>query len=360
MKEKRRGSGLAVGAVAGGALKGGGEAEVSFDCGCAFAQDDRDLGCAFAQGDRLLGGAGDEVELDFAGLAVAGFDGVDEAGADVGGEGEAVDEDEDGAGEVELKERLGGGELDDGAGGAIGGGLVEAVVAAAAELGESLLEGVGDVDDGGWEIGLFGFAGGFFCGLGGGSGIGGGGGGFGAGALLQRLQMNCGADDGEEGVDAGGLGKCEEGVDDLVDGVAADGAAAVEAGDGAAAGVEEAEVVVDLGGGGDGGAGVAGLVLLLDGDGGGEAVHVVDIGLFDALEELAGVGGERLDVAALPFGVDGVKGERGFAGAGDAGDDGEGVVGDVDVDRLEVVGAGAADGDLVVHLGIGLSGEAWR
>ena len=67
-------------------------------------------------------------------------------------------------------------------------------------------------------------------------------------------------------------------VHDLVDGVAADDATAVEAGDGAAAGVEEAEVVVDFGGGGDGGAGVAGLVFLLDGDGGGEAVHVVDVG----------------------------------------------------------------------------------
>ena len=166
---------------------------------------------------------------------------------------------------------------------------------------------------------------------------------------LHRLELYFGADDGEEGVGAGAFGEGEEGGDDLVDGVALDDAAAVEAGDGAAAGVEEAEVVVDFGGGGDGGAGVAGLVLLLDGDGGGEAVHVVDVGFFDALEELAGVGGEGFDVAALAFGVDGVEGERGFARAGDAADDGEGVVGDVDVDVLEVVGARAADGDLVIH-----------
>src|SRR5580698_11455453 len=97
-----------------------------------------------------------------------------------------------------------------------------------------------------------------------------------------------------------------------------DDAAAVQAGDGAAARVEQAEVVVDLGGGGDGGARVARLVLLLDGDGGGEAVHVVDVGLFDALEKLARVGGERFDVAALALGVDGVEGERGLAGAADA------------------------------------------
>ncbi len=61
----------------------------------------------------LLVFARDGVELDFAGLAVAGFDGVDDAGADVGGEGEAVDEDEDGLGEVEFEQGFGGGELDD-------------------------------------------------------------------------------------------------------------------------------------------------------------------------------------------------------------------------------------------------------
>ena len=86
-------------------------------------------------------------------------------------------------------------------------------------------------------------------------------------------------------------------------------------------------------------------IFLLDGDGGGEAVHEVDVGLLDAFEELAGVGGEGFDVAALALGVDGVEGERGLAGAADAADDGEGVVRDVDVDGLEVVGARAADGD---------------
>ena len=126
-----------------------------------------------------------------------------------------------------------------------------------------------------------------------------------------------------------------------------------------AAGVEEAEVVVDFCGGGYGGAWVAGLVLLADGDGGSEAVHVVDVGFLDALEELAGVGGEGLDVTALAFGVDGVEGEGGLTAAGDAADNGEGVVGDVDVDGFEVVGAGAADGDVGGGLdagGCGLSG----
>ena len=132
-------------------------------------------------------------------------------------------------------------------------------------------------------------------------------------AALERFEGDLGADDGEEGVGASGFGQSEQGSDDFVDGVVADDAAAVQAGDGAAARVEQAEVVVDLGGGRDGGAWVAGLVLLLDCDRRRETVHVVDVGLFDALEELAGVGRERFDVAALAFGVDGVEGERGLA-----------------------------------------------
>ena len=73
----------------------------------------------------------------------------------------------------------------------------------------------------------------------------------------------------------------------------------------------------------------------------------LNVGLLDALEELAGVGGEGLDVAALALGVDGVEGERGLAGAADATDHSEGVVRDVNVDGLEVVGARAADDDTV-------------
>ena len=78
---------------------------------------------------------------------------------------------------------------------------------------------------------------------------------------------------------------------------------------------------------------------------------MVDVGLFDTLEELAGVGGERFDVAALALGVDGVKGERGLAGAGDARDDGEPVVLDIDVDVFEIMGPRTADDDGVTHDG---------
>ena len=49
----------------------------------------------------------------------------------------------------------------------------------------------------------------------------------------------------------------------------------------------------------------------------------VDVGLLHPLEELARVRRQRLDVAALPFGVDRVEGERRLARAADAGHDDE-------------------------------------
>ena len=76
---------------------------------------------------------------------------------------------------------------------------------------------------------------------------------------------------------------------------------------------------------------------------------MIDVGFLDALEELARVGGEGFDVAALAFGVDGVEGEGGFARAGDTADYGQGIVRDVDVDAFEVVGPGSTDCDLIIH-----------
>ena len=169
----------------------------------------------------------------------------------------------------------------------------------------------------------------------------------GASGVLEDLEVLAltVADERGEDHDALAFGQGEDGVDDLLDGLALDGAAAVGAVGQAGAGVKEAEVVVDLGLGADGGARVAAGATLVDGDGGGEALDVVDVGLLHLAEELAGVGGEGLDVAALAFGVDGVEGEGGFAGAGEAGDDDELVAGDVDVDVLEVMLAGAANDD---------------
>ena len=122
-------------------------------------------------------------------------------------------------------------------------------------------------------------------------------------------------------------------------------------------GEEQAQVVVDLGHRADGGAGVLAGGLLLDGDGRGKPLDGLHIRLFHLLQELAGIGRERLHIAALPLGVDGVEGQGRLARAGDAGDDHQLVAGDLHVDALEVVLAGAFDDDLVVLHGIPLNAE---
>ncbi len=66
-----------------------------------------------------------------------------------------------------------------------------------------------------------------------------------------------------------------------------------------------------------------------------------------AVQELAGVGGEGLDVAPLALGVDGIEGERRLAGAGDAGDDDQLAEREVEVELLEIVLADAAQADAV-------------
>ncbi len=68
-----------------------------------------------------------------------------------------------------------------------------------------------------------------------------------------------------------------------------------------------------------------------------QPVDGIHVGAFHLVEELAGIGGKRLHVTALSFGVNGVKGERGLARSAQAGDDGQGIAGDLDVDVLEVV-----------------------
>ncbi len=53
---------------------------------------------------------------------------------------------------------------------------------------------------------------------------------------------------------------------------------------------------------------------LFDGDGGRQAGELVDLGFFQLLGELAGVGGHRVEEAALAFGEEDVEGEGGLAG----------------------------------------------
>ena len=163
------------------------------------------------------------------------------------------------------------------------------------------------------------------------------------------------ADDGGHDGDAFAFAEFKDSLNDLVGGLTGDGATAVGAMGRADGGVEEAEVIVDLGDGADGGTRAAAGGFLLDGDGGREAFDGVDVGAFDLIEKLAGVGGEGFNIAALALGVDGVEGEGTLSGAGEAGDDGEGVAGDAHVDVAQIMLARAPHRDVCDG-----HGEYWR
>ena len=81
------------------------------------------------------------------------------------------------------------------------------------------------------------------------------------------------------------------------------------------AGEKEAQEVVNLGDGADGGSRVLVGGLLLDGDDGVQSRDFVHVGVLVVADELAGVSGEGLHVAPLPFGIDGVESERRLAAA---------------------------------------------
>ena len=112
------------------------------------------------------------------------------------------------------------------------------------------------------------------------------------------------------------------------------------------AGVEQAQVIVDFGDGADGRARIVRRRLLLDGNRRRQAFDQVDVGLFHQLQELPRVSRQRLDVAALPFGVERVEGERALARAGEPGDDDQPVSRQIEIDVLEVVRSGAANADV--------------
>jgi hypothetical protein len=143
----------------------------------------------------------------------------------------------------------------------------------------------------------------------------------------------------------------EDLVDDLLGGLAGDGLAAVGTVRHADAREEQSQVVVDLGDGADGRAGVARGGLLVDRDGRGEALDEVDVGLVHLAEELAGVGREALDVAALALGVDRVKGQRRLARPRESGKDDQLVAGYLHGEVFEVVDARALDPNRLGHRG---------
>jgi len=155
-------------------------------------------------------------------------------------------------------------------------------------------------------------------------------------------------DERREDDDLGLVGEREHLLDDIARRHRGDRLAALVAVLRPHTGEEKPEVVVYLGDGADGGAGVLGGSLLVDGDGGGEPLDLVDIGLAHAPEELSGIARERLDIPSLPLGVEGRERQCTLAAAADTGDDDELVLGDLEVDVLEVVLSGSEELDGIV------------
>ena len=120
--------------------------------------------------------------------------------------------------------------------------------------------------------------------------------------------------------EARALGQRQHLVDDLLGRLAGDRPPADRAVRAPDARVQQAQVVVDLGDRADRRARVARRRLLVDRDRRREPLDRVDVGLLHLPEELARVGRQRLDVAALALGVERVERERRLARAREPGD----------------------------------------
>jgi hypothetical protein len=112
---------------------------------------------------------------------------------------------------------------------------------------------------------------------------------------------------------------------------------------------QEPHVVVDFGDSRDGRARVLARRLLLDRDCRRQAVDMLDVRLLHHLQELPRIGAQGLDVAPLPFRIDGVEGEAALPRSRQARDDRQALARDLDIDPLEVVFARPADGNMGQH-----------
>ena len=107
--------------------------------------------------------------------------------------------------------------------------------------------------------------------------------------------------------------------------------------------VQQAQVVVDFGHRAHGRARVVAGGLLLDADRRAQALDHVDIGLVHQLQELPRIGRQALDIAALALRIQRVESQAGLARTRQPSDHDQRVLGDVEVDVLQVVRARAAD-----------------
>ena len=105
----------------------------------------------------------------------------------------------------------------------------------------------------------------------------------------------------------------------------------------------QAQAVEQLRAGAEGGADARDAGALAQGERGGDVERLVDLGAGGLGQAAAGVGGERLEVAAGALRIEDAEGQRALAAAGDPRHGDDFAQGDRDVDVLEVVDARPAD-----------------
>ena len=78
------------------------------------------------------------------------------------------------------------------------------------------------------------------------------------------------------------------------------------------AGKKQPHIIINLSHRAHGRARIFRRCLLLNRNGRAEAADMINVRFFHHIKELAGIGAEAFDIAALPFGIDRIKGKRGF------------------------------------------------
>ncbi len=168
------------------------------------------------------------------------------------------------------------------------------------------------------------------------------------------------ANDRGEDEEARSRGQSHDAGDDLFAGLGGNFPAALGAMSLADAREQHAQVIVDFRDGADRRTRVFPPRLLLDADGRRQTGKKIDVRLVHLPQKLPGISRQRFHVAALSFRIQRIEGERAFARAGDAGEDDQAIAGQLEIDVLQIVLAGAAnDKGAVLHTGRCCSWDGW-
>ena len=151
-------------------------------------------------------------------------------------------------------------------------------------------------------------------------------------------------------LESGALRQLEHLVDDLLGRLTADQLPTDQTRGVADAGEQQPQVVVDLGDRADGRPRISAGGLLVDRHSRRQALDEVDRWLVHLAEELPRIGGQRLDVAALSLGEDGVEGQGRLARSRQPGEDNQRVLRQVEGDIAQIVFPSTGDSESILHV----------